>query len=130
MGGRGSFDAETQTIPVENRKYRELDVIDGIKVIENTERKNGPTPIMSNTADTAYAVYSETAGRIKHVFFYQDHVLKYEIDIEGDKSHSHKVFIDKDTGEIGRKKHNNANTFELTTKEWELVKKLMLWKKK
>lgn len=130
MGGRGSFDPKTQSIPVENRKYKELDVIDGVKVIEHTEIKNGPTPVMSNTENSTYAVYSDNAKRIKHVFFYEDHVLKYTIDIEGDKSHSHKVFIDKDSGKIGRETHCESNTFELTTKEWELVKKLMQWKKK
>lgn len=131
MGGRGSFDTETQSIPVENRKYKELDVIDGIKVIEHTEIKNGPTPVMSNTANTVYAVYSGTAKRIAHVFFYEDHVLKYMIDIEdGDKSHSHKMFINKETGEIGRKSHSKKNEFVLTNEEKELVKRLKQWKKK
>ncbi len=59
MGGRGTYDLESQSIPVENRKYITLDVIDGIKVIADYITKNGRTPVLSNTADTVYAVYSE-----------------------------------------------------------------------
>lgn len=130
MGRRGDFDKATRSIPVENRKYRTIEVVDGIKVIEDYETGNGKTPVMSNTADTVYAVYSESAGRIKHVFYYKDHVLVYAIDIEGSKSHSHKVYINKDTGAIGRETHSKNNTFELTKKEWNLVNKLRQWKKK
>ena len=41
MGGRGSFDKTTMSIPVENRKYKTLDVVDGIKIIEDFETGNG-----------------------------------------------------------------------------------------
>ena len=41
MGGRGSFDEATMSIPVEKRKYKTLDVVDGIKVIEDFESGNG-----------------------------------------------------------------------------------------
>ena len=85
MGGRGSFDKATMSIPVEKRKYKTLDVVDGIKIIEDFESGNGKTPVMSNTADTVYAVWSESAGRIKHIFYYKDHVLYYSIDLEGKK---------------------------------------------
>ena len=114
---------------MENRKYKTLAVIDGVKIIEDYESGNGKTPVMSNTANTIYAVYSEKAGRIKHIFYYKDHILTYAIDIEGDKSHAHKIFVDIDSGAIGRESHNKKNTFELTQQEWELVKKLMQWKK-
>ena len=78
MGGRGSFDTKTMSIPVENRKYQTLDVIDGIKIIEDFESGNGKTPVMSNTANTTYALWSESAGRIKHIFYYKDHILHYQ----------------------------------------------------
>ena len=130
MGGRGSFDKATMSIPVANRKYKTLDVVDGIKVIEDFESGNGKTPVMSNTADTVYAVWSESAGRIKHIFFYKDHVLYYSIDLEGKNSHAHNVYINPKTGEIGRKTHSKENHLELNAKEWNLVKKFSQWKKK
>ena len=130
MGGRGSFDKSTMSIPVENRKYKTLDVVDGIKIIEDIESGNGKTPVMSNTADTIYAVWSKSAGRIKHIFYYKNHVLYYSIDLEGKKSHAHKVYVNPETGEIGRKTHSKDNRLELSTKEWTLVNKLAEWKKK
>lgn len=129
MGGRGSFDVMTQSIPVENRKYTTLDVLNGVKVIQDIESGNGKTPVMSNTADTVYAVYSEKAGRIKHIFFYENHVLKFSIDLEGDKSHGHKIYVNPKTGEIGRKSHSKDNIQKLTAKQWEMVKLFGKWKK-
>ena len=114
MGGRGSFDRATMSIPVEKRKYRTLEVVDGVKIIEDFESGNGKTPVMSNTADTVYAVWSESADRIKHIFYYKDHVLHYAIDLEGNKSHAHKMYVNPSTGEIGRKSQFKSNTFELT----------------
>ena len=129
MGGRGSFDKSTQSIPIENRKYRTLAIVDGVKIIEDVESGNGKTPVMSNSADAVYAVYSQSAGRIKHIFFYKDHILRYAIDIEGNDSHAHKVFVDPKTGEIGRKTHGADNRLKLTAEEWKLVKTLEKWKK-
>jgi hypothetical protein len=39
MGGRGHFDWSTMSIPVENRKYKTLDVVNGIKIIEDRYRR-------------------------------------------------------------------------------------------
>ncbi len=130
MGGRGSFDKATMSIPVQNRKYKTLDVVDGIKIIEDFESGNGKTPVMSNTADTVYAVWSQSAGRIKHVFFYKNHVLYYSIDLEGKNSHAHNVFVNPKTGEIDRKTHSKDNYLELSPKEWNIVNKLEKWTKK
>jgi len=130
MGGRGSFDKATMSIPVEKRKYKTLDVVDGIKVIEDFESGNGKTPVMSNTANTVYAVWSESAKRIKHIFYYKNHVLYYSIDLEGKNSHAHKVFVNPKTGEIGRKTHSKDNYLELSAKEWNLVNKFEKWTKK
>lgn len=130
MGGRGSFDKATMSIPVEKRKYKTLDVVDGIKVIEDFESGNGKTPVMSNTADTVYAVWSESAGRIKHIFYYKNHVLYYSIDLEGKNSHAHHVFVNPKTGDIGRKTHSKDNYLELSAQEWNLVNKFSQWKKK
>ena len=129
MGGRGSFDYSTMTISVQNRKYKTLDVIDGIKIIEDFESGNGKTPVMSNTANTTYAVWSNKAGRIKHIFYYKDHVLYYSIDLEGKNSHAHHVYVNPKTGEIGRKTHSKDNRLELNDNEWKLVDKLGKWKK-
>jgi hypothetical protein len=118
------------SIPVQNRKYKTLDVVDGIKIIEDFESGNGKTPVMSNTADTVYAVWSQSAGRIKHVFFYKNHVLYYSIDLEGKNSHAHNVFVNPKTGEIGRKTHSKDNYLELSPKEWNIVNKLEKWTKK
>lgn len=129
MGGRGSFDETTMSIPVQNRKYKTLDVVDGIKIIEDFETLNGKTPVMSNTANTVYAVYSNKAGRIKHIFYYKDHILHYQIDIEGNKSHAHNVYVNPKTGEIGRKTHSKENYFELNQNQWNIVNNLAKWKK-
>ena len=130
MGGRGSFDKATMSIPVQNRKYKTLDVVDGIKIIEDFESGNGKTPVMSNTANTVYAVWSKSAGRIKHIFYYKDHFLYYAIDMEGKNSHSHNVFVNHKTGIIGRKTHKKSNIFELKPEEWIIVNKLAKWQKK
>ena len=130
MGGRGSFDRATMSIPVENRKYKTLDVVDGIKIIEDFESGNGKTPVMSNTADTVYAVWSEAAGRIKHIFYYKNHMLYYAIDMEGSNSHAHNIYVNPKTGEIGRKSHSKNNRIELSPSEWIIVNKLGKWKKK
>lgn len=129
MGGRGSFDKATMSIPVENRKYVTLDVVDGIKIIADLESGNGKTPVMSNTANTVYAVWSEKAGRIKHVFFYKNHMLYYAIDLEGKKSHAHNVYVNPETGEIGRKTHSKSNYLELSPKDWNIVNNLEKWTK-
>lgn len=118
------------SIPVENRKYKTLDVVDGIKIIEDFETKNGKTPVMSKTADTVYAIWSQSAGRIKHIFYYKNHVLYYAIDMEGKNSHAHNVYVNTKTGEIGRKTHSKENYLKLSTKEWYIVNKLEKWTKK
>lgn len=130
MGGRGSFDKATMSIPVENRKYRLLDIWNGIKIIEDFESGNGKTPVMSNTANVIYAVWSESAGRIRHVFYYKNHMLYYAIDLEGKNSHAHNVYYDPKTGEIGRKTHSKDNYLALNAKEWNIVNYLSKWKKK
>jgi hypothetical protein len=85
---------------------------------------------MSNTADTVYAVWSESAGRIKHIFYYKNHVLYYSIDLEGKNSHAHHVIVNPKTGDIGRKTHSKDNYLELSAQEWNLVNKFSQWKKK
>lgn len=130
MGGRGSFDKTTMSIPVENRKYKTLDIVEGIKVIEDFESGNGKTPVMSNSSNTKYAVWSESAGRIKHIFYFKNHVLYYSIDLEGANSHAHNVYVDPKTGNIGRKSHSKDNRLELSAKEWYIVNKLSKWTKK
>ncbi len=130
MGGRGSFDKATMSIPVENRKYKTLDVVDDIEIIEDFESGNGKTPAMSNKANVVYALWSESAGRIKHIFYFKNHVLYYSIDMEGKNSHAHNVYVDPKTGEIGRKTHDKNNRLELSPKEWNVVNKLEKWTKK
>lgn len=130
MGGRGSFDVINQCIPIENQQYTKIGSYNGIKIIEGITMKNGKPPVMSNTANTVYAVWSNTAGRIKHVLFYKNHVLVKAIDIDGDKSHWHNVYINSATGEIGRKTHDKKNTFDLSPSQWKLVNVLSKWKKK
>lgn len=129
MGGRGSYDPKTGTIPVENRKYRQIGTFNGIKIIESDHFKNGKPPVMSNTKNTAYAVWSNTAGRIKHVLFYKNHVLTKTIDLDGSKSHWHNVKVNKD-GEIGRIPHDPENVFKPSASQWKLIKALTKWRKK
>lgn len=129
MGGRGAFDSKTGTIPVENRKYHQVGEFNGIKIIESDHFINGKPPVMSNTKNTAYAIWSKTAGKIKQIAFYKNHVLYKQIDIDGAKSHWHNVKIGSD-GQIGRVSHVPENVFKLSASQWKLVKVLSKWRKK
>ena len=129
MGGRGSFDWNTLSIPLENREFKKIGSYGNIKIIMGIHDKNGKTPVMSNSPDSIYAVWSETAGRIKHIFIYKDHILNMAIDLEGNKSHWHRVFLDPETGAIGRGTHDKGNTFEPTAEMWDAIKYLSSWKK-
>lgn len=128
MGGRGAVDPETDRIPLDKRRYVQIGTANGLKVIEDPVAKNGKTPVMSNTPNTAYAVYSQKAGRIKHVFFYKNHVLKIAIDLDDAGPHWHKVFLNPD-GTIGRKTHDKSNTFQLKPNQLKYIKGLYTWKK-
>lgn len=130
MGGRGSFNKEAKSIPIENRQYTQIGSFNGIKIIDGITIKNGKPPVMSNTANTVYAVWSKNAKRIKHVLYYKDHVLYKAVDLDGAQSHWHKVYIDSTTGEIGRKTHDKDNIFALSPSQWKLVNTLNKWKKK
>lgn len=128
MGGRGAIDPEMDIIPIDKRRFVQIGVANGLKVIEDPVAKNGKTPLLSNTPDTAYAVYSQKAHRIKHVFFYKNHILKIAIDLDDSGPHWHKVFFNKD-GTIGRKTHDSNNTFPLKPNQWSYIKGLYTWKK-
>ena len=129
MGGRGSFDKATQSIPLENREYREIGRIGDIKVIEGIKTTNGKTPVMSNSANSIYGVYSQTAGRITHIFYYENHILVKAIDIDGAKSHWHKVFYNPATGEIGRLSHDPGNCEKPDPEMWNLINTVSKWRK-
>lgn len=130
MGGRGSFNKISDNIPIENRQYRQIGFLNGIKIIEGITIKNGRPPVMSNSANTVYAVWSSTAGRIKHVLFYKNHVLYKAVDLEGGNSHWHSVRIDPITFVIGRVSHDSRNIHELSASQWKLVKMLEKWKRR
>jgi hypothetical protein len=130
MGGRGSYDHSAECIPIEKREYVQIGSFNGIKILEGITIKNGKPPVMSNTADTVYAIWSDTAKCIKSVLYYKNHVLYKAIDIVGEKSHWHNVKINASTGEIGRKTHDHQNFHELSETQWKLVNQLMEWKKK
>lgn len=129
MGGRGTFDHASQSIPLENREYTPIGKYGNISIIEGITTTNGKTPVMSNSANSVYAVYSQDAGRIKHIFYYENHILKKAIDLEGSKSHWHKVSFDPATGQIGRLSHDKGNFFKPDDEMWKLIKTLSKWKK-
>lgn len=129
MGGRGSFDHASQSIPLENRDYTLLGKYENISIIEGITTKNGKTPVLSNSANSVYAVYSQDAGRIKHVFYYENHILKKAIDLVGSKSHWHNVSYDPKTGQIGRLSHDENNVFKPDAEMWKLINDLRKWKK-
>lgn len=130
MGGRGSFDFEAQCIPLENREYTPIGNYGNISIIEGITTTNGKTPVMSNRANSIYAVYSQNAGRIKHVFYYENHILTKTIDLEGSKSHWHNVTVDPKTGSIGRISHDEGNVFKPNAEMWNLINFLSKWRKK
>ena len=129
MGGRGAFDHASQSIPLENREYTPIGKYGDISIIEGITTTNGKTPVMSNSANSVYAVYSQNAGRIKHVFYYENHILKKAIDLEGPKSHWHEVSYDPVTGEIGRMTHDSENLFKPDKDMWNLINNLSKWQK-
>lgn len=130
MGGRGSFDHTLQSIPLEKREYTPLGKFGNISIIEGITTTNGKTPVMSNSANSVYAVYSQTAGRIKHVFYYENHILKKAIDLEGSNSHWHYVKVDPQTGKIGRITHEKGNAFKPDAEMWKLINDLSKWRKR
>lgn len=129
MGGRGSFDVRSGSISVENRMCHQIGEYNGIKILDSDHFKNGRPPVMSNTKNTAYAIWSSTAGRIKQVLFYKNHIPYKQIDIQGSLSHWHKVKVGTD-GEIGRISHDSENVFKPTKSQWKLIKALSKWRKK
>lgn len=129
MGGRGSFDKDTQSIPLENREYTEIGRIGDIKVIEGISTLNGKTPVMSNSASSIYGVYSQKAGRIKHIFYYENHILVKAIDIDGANSHWHQVSYNPETGQIGRLSHDPGNRFDPDSAMWNLINAVSRWRK-
>ncbi len=129
MGGRGSYDQSSNSIPFANREYSLIGTYGNIQIIEGIKSKNGKTPVMSNGKNSVYAVWSETVGCIKHVFYYKNHVLYKAVDLEGAKSHWHKVNVNPETGEIGRISHDKENVFKPTPEMWDMINHLMKWKK-
>lgn len=129
MGGRGSFDHKTSYIPIDNREYRQIGSFGDIEIIEGIYTTNGKTPVLSNSPNSIYAVWSQKAHRIKHVFYYKDHILRKQIDIEGPKSHWHNIAINPQTGEIGRISHDPSNVHEPTNEMWNIINNLSKWKK-
>lgn len=87
MGSRGAYDKDAQCIPLERREFIQIGTFKNLKIIESIKASNGPTPVMSNSPNAVYAVWSDTACRIKKVYFYKKHILVKEIDLEGSKSH-------------------------------------------
>ncbi|MBQ7634318.1 MAG: hypothetical protein IJS89_01955 [Bacteroidaceae bacterium] len=130
MGGRGSFDhsmGRSGGIPMKNREYTTIDVIDHIKVIQCNTKSNNPTPTYSNTANTTYYSYNKYTGRIEHIYYYRNHRLVKSVDFKkGEKPHAHywnqKV--------VGRKKHDKHNTRPLTERDKRLMEKAQKWNDK
>lgn len=87
IGGRGAFDISSQCIPLERRQYHQIGSHNGIKIIEGITINNAKTPVMSNTANTAYAIWSQNANRITSILFYRNHILYKQIDVDASNSH-------------------------------------------
>lgn len=128
MGGRGAYDPQTESIPIERREYKEIGQCCGMKILEGTA-SNGKSPVISNTANTAYAIYSNRAGRIKQVCYYDNHILVKQIDLEGAASHWHQCTTNPLNGEIGRTPHDYSNSFPPTPDMWVLIHQLEAWHK-
>lgn len=129
MGGRGSYNYSTGSIPIENRFFEQIGMLDGIKVLRHKTNAGKSTPVMSNTANTAYAVFSKKENKITSLYFYKNHTLYRSVDIEDNgHAHAHHWEYNPKTGIITRKRHDSSNIFPLTSKETNLVNNARKWK--
>lgn len=127
MGGRGSFDpnmGRTGGIPLENRKYSEIGMIDGIKIIQCDAFRNNPTTTYSNTSNTTYYSYSKERHRIEHIYYFRNHRLVKSVDFEEGRSPHVHYWNSK---VVGRKRHDKHNTHELSDRDTRLMNNAIKW---
>lgn len=129
MGSRGSFDphmGRTGGIPIENRKYSEIGMIDNIKIIQCDAFSNNPTTTYSNTANTTYYSYSKENGKIEHIYYFKNHKLFKSVDFgKGEEPHAHYW----NSNVVGRKKHDKHNIHDLSDRDKRLMNKALKWNK-
>lgn len=122
MGSRGAFDrsfGRTGGIPFEKREYSCIGKLGGIKIIQCNTKSNNPTATYSNTANTTYYAFSKENNRIEHVYYYRNHKLVKSIDFKRNETPHVHYWQSK---QVGRKKHNPRNTFELNERDMRLMR--------
>lgn len=153
MGGNGAYDEEWGGVPIEKRKFIEMDKrIDGHKILVNAQNTgHKSTPENSNSDSPIYlcGIVDKKTGDIKitTVAIYSKHLLVKTIDLEFDDNgelkpfrsykkngkiktdgtHGHDMTADSQ-GVVGRKRHDAQNTYQVDLNN-ELLKKIVEFNK-
>ena len=127
MGGRHEYgfglDKE------ENRKYRVLGMIDGIKVLipkDTNKKQPTPTPTYSNTSNTQYIVIRSDM-KLKSFYFYEGKKLVRSVDFDhGKNPHVHiwKEEYSKDGKKTPGRNEIEENHLTLSQSDWNLYNKV------
>lgn len=130
MGARGAFDpnfGRTGGIPIENRGYSCIGILNKIKVIQCDIYSNNPTIVYSNTANTTYYSYSKKNKRIERIYYYRNHKLVKSVDFKGDETpHVHYW----NSVHVGRKRHDKRNIYQLDDRDKRLLKAAQMYNQK
>ena len=154
MGGNCSYDEEWGGVPIEKRKFMEMDKkIDGHKILVNAETpSHKSTPENSNSESPIYlcGVIDKQTGEVKitTVAIYSKHLLVKTIDLEFDANGNlkpFKTYVEKkgrkktegthghdmpadEHGVVGRKRHDTSNTYPVDLND-ELLNKIVIFNK-
>lgn len=126
MGGRNEYDLGLDK--EENRKFREVGMIDGIKILKVKEEFSGrtPTPTYSNTPNAQYVIL-DSSNNIENFYFFDGHHLVRSVDFNNeDGPHAHNwTMVDSPKGKTpGRKSHSKKNNLPLSAEEWNMYEKI------
>ena len=121
MGGRGAYlrSGGIGILP-EDREWKSVGTLEGVKLIVNLSRPNADQPPYSNTAGTMYYTLSGKSGKIKQISYYnKDHKIIRSVDIDFLKGNHHAHLWDSTGGRIS---HDPANERPLTNRDKHYLK--------
>ncbi|MBQ6777387.1 MAG: hypothetical protein IJP52_03650 [Paludibacteraceae bacterium] len=124
MGGRGQFSGKG--IPVEQRHWEQVGMIDGIKILKNKDRGNANQPTFSNTPGTKYFIIGRD-NKIKQFARYdRKHKIVRSVDVDYEKGHHAHLWRDDAT----RKSHDKKNIHPLNNWDKHYIKKALDYNRK
>jgi hypothetical protein len=130
MGGRGAFSylyGKTGGIPVEKREYSCIGYLGRIKIIQCDTKINNPTTTYSNTMNTTYYSFSKENNRIERILYFRNHKLYKSVDFKNNEIPHVHYWHSK---QVGRKRHDSHNTYELSNRDQRLMNAALAYNKK